>query len=67
MKNKKGFVDMEILTSIGFVLLAGFALVATIAGYIMGKRMGFPPFPIWQLLVIMAVEIVAAYIFVARG
>ena len=65
--NKKGFVDMEIVTSAGFVILAVFAIGATMAGYIMGKRMGFPPFPIWQLLIIMAVELVAAYLFKARG
>ena len=67
MKNKKGFLDTEILTSTGFVLLAAFALGATLTGYIMGKRMGFPPFPVWQLIVIMVGEVIAAYVFAARG
>ena len=66
MKDKKGFVDTEILTSVGFVILAVMSVGATVIGYIMGKRMGYDTFPVWQLILIILIEIVASYLFVDR-
>ena len=69
MKNwgKKGFLDTEVLLSSGFVILATLAISATLIGYIMGQRMGYDTFPIWQLILIILVEIGASYFFAARG
>ena len=66
MKDKKGFVDTEILTSVGFVILAVMSVGATVIGYIMGQRMGYDAFPVWQLILIILIEIVASYLFVDR-
>lgn len=60
-------IDWEILGSPAFIILAGFALVATALGYMFGKQSGMPVFPLWQLFGIMAGEVVAAYIFASRG
>jgi len=65
--NKKAFADPDILMSPGFIILGGMAIIATVAGFIWGKRMGWGSFPIWQLLVILVGELVAAYVFAARG
>ena len=67
LNDKRAFVDTEIIMSAGFVILAGMAIVATIAGYIWGKKMGWGSFPAWQLLVIIVVELIAAYVIAARG
>lgn len=67
IKGKKGQLDMEVVTSPGFVILLALGWGATLTGYIMGKKMDFPTFPLWQLILIMAVEVVAAYLFAARG
>jgi hypothetical protein len=65
--NRKGFVDTEILASPAFVILAVLAVSATLIGWIMGPKIGFEEaFPVWQLVVIIVVEIVAAYIITAR-
>ena len=65
--NKKGFLDPEILYSPAFVILSLFALTATVLGYFGGKSMGIETsFPIWQLLIIMAVEVLAAYVITLR-
>jgi sorbitol-specific phosphotransferase system component IIBC len=57
-------VDLEdIFTNPVFHLLGGGAVIATAIGYIMGKRMGFPPFPAWQLIILIIGEIAAAAFF----
>jgi len=65
--NKKAFIDMEVITSAGFVILAALAISATVLGYIWGKKMGYDTFPAWQLILIIGVELVASYFFAARG
>jgi hypothetical protein len=65
--NKKAQIDPDILMSPGFVILAALAVGATVAGYFMGRKWGVPSFPIWQLIVIIVGELIAAYIFAARG
>ena len=64
--NKKAQIDFELLSSVGFIILALLAVSATVIGWVMSKRMG-NSFPVWQLLLIIGVEIVAAYFFAARG
>jgi len=66
-RDKRGFLDTEVLFSLGFIILFGLALAATMIGYILSKRAGWEAFPIWQLLVIIVGEFFAAYIFVARS
>lgn len=66
--NKRGFVDTEIVGHPAFVVLAALAISATLIGWMMGPKMGFEEaFPIWQLLVIIVVELIAAYVIVARS
>ncbi len=64
--NKKGFIDLEILTSPAFVILCIFALSATIAGFFLAAKWGTASFPLWQQVMIIVVEIVACYVFAAR-
>ena len=56
----------EVFESPGFWLLGGGAVTATILGYMMSKKMDMPPLPIWQLAVLIAVELAAAAFFAAR-
>lgn len=65
--NKKSQLDLEILEEPGFWILGGGAVIATIAGYIMSRNMGWMPLPWWQLIIIIIVELVAAAFFVSRG
>ena len=68
MKNKKAQLDMEIIASPGFVILSVLAISATILGWTLGPKMGIEQrFPVWQLLVIIAVELIASYVIAARG
>lgn len=53
----------DILNNAGFWLLGGGAVSATVIGYIMAKRMDMMPLPIWQLIAMIVVEIVAAAYF----
>ena len=65
--NKKGFIDTEVLASPGFIILLLLAWSATTIGYIMSKKMESGGFPIWQVIIILVVEAIAAYFFAARG
>jgi len=56
----------EVTSSFGFWALGGGAAIATILGYIMSKRMDMIAMPLWQLVVIILVEFVAAAFFVMR-
>ena len=68
LENKKAqLIDMEILGSLAFIILAGMAISATVLGYVMGQNMGWGQFPVWQLIVIILVEILAAYVIVAKN
>jgi len=65
--NKKGFLDMEVLTSAGFVILVAMAVSATVIGYVMSRKWGLPQVPMWQLVAIILAEVAGSYIFAARG
>ena len=67
LSDKGAFVDPDVFASPGFLILAALAITATIVGYIMSINMGVARFPIWQLLIIIGVEVVAAYFFAAQG
>ena len=64
--NKKAQLDMDVLSEPAFWILAGFSVSATLLGYIMSKKMEWVPLPIWQLLIILIVEVVASYIITWR-
>lgn len=66
-KDKRAFLDMEVLTSQGFIILFIFAVVATLLGYIISKRMDMMSLPTWQLVVLIIVEFFGAYFFASRG
>jgi len=65
--NKQAQLDMEVLEEPGFWILGGGAMMATIFGYIVSKNMGLPPWPLWQLIIILVIEVVAAAYFASRG
>jgi hypothetical protein len=66
--DKKGqLLDMSIITSAGFVILFVLAASATLLGYVFGKKMGFGTFPLWQIIVTIVVEFIAAYVIVMRN
>lgn len=44
----------EALESPGFWILGGVGTIMAIIGWIGGKKMGLPSFPVWQLLVFIA-------------
>lgn len=65
--NKKGQMDLsEILESPGFWILGGGAIIATVLGWTMSKSWTGHQFPIWQLLIIIVVELIAAAFFATR-
>ena len=59
-------IDTEVLSSPMFVLLAFGALAATLIGYFGSIRMGMQQMPIWNLLIVLVVEVVACYFFAWR-
>lgn len=67
--NKKGFVDVEVVTSLGFIILVVMALGATIIGWKVSAGMteDGTGWPIWQIGLIMIVEVIGCYFFAARG
>jgi|TARA_R100000750_G_C2306861_1_gene80955 hypothetical protein len=67
LKDKRGFLDTEVLFSPAFVILFLFAFSATMMGFIWAKRADWVVMPIWQLLVIIVGEFIAAYFFAAKG
>lgn len=67
LNDKRGFLDLEVLMSIGFVILFVFAASATLLGYIWSKKQGWDAIPVWQLITILVTEFFGAYFFAARG
>lgn len=67
LEDRRGFIDLEVLTSLGFIVLAGLAIGATVLGYIWSKNQGWEAMPSWQLIVIILVELIASYFFASRG
>ena len=66
MKNKKAQIDSEVITGTGFWILLVIAVSATLIGYVSSKKAGWIAMPLWQLLIMLVVEVVACYIFAAR-
>jgi len=66
MKNKKGQMDIEIFEEPAFWILGGGAVAATVIGYIVSRNMEMS-LPLWQFLVLIVGEIIAAAIFASRG
>lgn len=56
----------EILEKPGFWILGGGGVAMEILGWTMGKKMGLGTFPIWQLIILIAVTIGAAAFFATR-
>lgn len=65
--NQKAQFESEILLSPAFAILLLLAWSATILGYIMAKKWGLAAMPLWQMGVIMIVEVVAAYFFAMKA
>ena len=64
---KKAQFDPEVIMSAGFIILVTMAVGATLIGWKMSGSFGEGSWPLWQLILIIVVEIVAAYFFAARG
>ena len=65
--NNKAQLDLsEVLENPGFWLLGGGAVIATMIGYIASKKMDLMPLPIWQLAILILVELIAAAFFASR-
>ena len=61
-------IDFEVLQTPGFVILAGGAWAATMMGWIWSRKTeGMVAFGIPTLLIVLAVELVAAYYFASQG
>ncbi len=60
-------IDLDIVYSPGFVLLAAGSLGATALGFVWSSNMGWERLPIWQLLLIMMGELVACYYFASKA
>ena len=67
LKNKRAFLDFEVLTSAGFIILFLLAFSATALGYIWSKKSEWAVLPMWQLILIVIVEFIAAYFFASRS
>lgn len=52
----------DALSSPGFYILGGGAVVATVIGWTMSRSFG-ASLPLWQLLVIVVVELIVAALF----
>ena len=67
--NKKGqIIDFEVIASAGFIILVAMAVGATLIGWKMASTMGEGVgWPLWQIVLIILIEIVACYFFAARG
>lgn len=62
--DKRGQLDLEVLSIPGFwVLLAG-TLLATAIGWIVSTKMDYS-FPLWQVIVFMLFEVIIVY-FIAQ-
>ena len=68
MNKKAQIVDMEVIASAGFLILVAMAVGATLIGWKVAGGMGDGPgWPLWQIVLIILIEIVACYFFAARG
>ena len=56
----------EALYSPGFYLLAGGGIIALLMGWKLSQSWGTATFPLWQLVVIMVVIIIASAFFATR-
>lgn len=53
----------EAFESPGFWILAGLGIAAEVIGYVISKRTGIAAFPVWQLILVMIVTVLAAVFF----
>jgi len=53
----------EAFESPGFWILAGLGIAAELIGYIVSRRTGIAAFPLWQLIIVIVVTILAAIFF----
>ena len=60
-------IDMDVIASPAFVILAVMALGATAMGYAFSVRSELVAMPLWQLMIIMVGEVVACYVIVGRS
>ena len=61
--NKKGFIDEDTFTKVGFWALIILGWSATILGYTWSKGMDSGALPLWQVIVTLVVIFFAAAVF----
>ena len=68
LKDRRGFVDMEVIMSPGFIILTAMAITATLLGwkFSMGMVEDGAGWPLWQIIFIMVAEVAACYIITWR-
>ena len=67
MNKKAQIVDMEVLMTPGFIILTVMAWAATIIGWKMSLGMDGGGWPLWQIGLILIIELIASYVFASRG
>jgi len=56
----------DILESPGFYILAGLGIVATTIGFIVSRKSGLEPLPIWQFIALLIGIVVISAVFAGR-
>jgi low affinity Fe/Cu permease len=66
MNNKAQLEISDLLENPAFIILAGGGIAMEIIGWIVSKRMMDYSFPLWQLLIMIVVTVIASAIFANR-
>lgn len=64
-KDKRAFIDMEIVASPGFWALLILTISATAIGWVVSTKMDYS-FPLWQVLTFMVFEVVIVYVIALK-
>ena len=66
LKDKRAFIDMEVIMSPGFWALLILTLAATLIGWIGSVKMDMEAFPLWQVVVFMFFEVIIVYVIALK-
>ena len=66
LKDKRGFLDPEVIMSPGFIALAILSVGAIVIGWFGGKSMGFDAFPLWNILVFIPFDLAICYVITIK-
>lgn len=60
-------IDWDVITTPGFVLLCIGSWAATLIGWVWSKKSEMASFSVPTLLIVLVIELIAAYYFAAKG